>query len=48
MDGVGLGLSITKMIVGAHGGKLSVKSRVGEGSTFCFTLPGKSEPEQDR
>ncbi len=46
MDGVGLGLSITKMIVEAHGGKLWVSSRVGHGSTFCFTLPGRPQQEQ--
>lgn len=38
-DGVGLGLSISKHIVEAHGGRAWVRSRVGEGSTFGFTLP---------
>jgi signal transduction histidine kinase len=37
--GTGLGLSIVKEIVEAHGGAVSVRSRVGEGSTFSFTLP---------
>jgi signal transduction histidine kinase len=37
--GLGLGLSITKEIVGAHGGRLWVDSAVGVGSTFSFTVP---------
>jgi len=37
--GTGMGLAIVKDIVEANGGKISVKSNVGEGSKFCFTLP---------
>ncbi|MGA2402703.1 MAG: HAMP domain-containing sensor histidine kinase [Syntrophobacteraceae bacterium] len=39
VDGVGLGLSISKYIVEAHGGEIGVRSNPGEGSTFSFTLP---------
>lgn len=38
-EGAGLGLSISKGIVEAHGGKISVESKVGEGSRFDFTVP---------
>jgi PAS domain S-box-containing protein len=37
--GAGLGLSIAKGIIEAHGGQLRVESEVGRGSTFSFTVP---------
>jgi PAS domain S-box-containing protein len=41
ISGSGLGLSIVKGIVEAHGGAVHVESEVGEGTTFIVSLPGK-------
>lgn len=37
--GIGLGLYVTKRLVESHGGTVSVRTSVGEGSTFSFVLP---------
>ncbi len=52
--GIGLGLSITRHLVALHGGKMTLDSQVGKGSTFHFYIPlpaldrdqGKSEYAQ--
>jgi signal transduction histidine kinase len=37
--GAGIGLTIARAIIGAHGGSIWAESTFGRGSTFSFTIP---------
>ncbi|HLE75231.1 MAG TPA: PAS domain S-box protein [Candidatus Bathyarchaeia archaeon] len=45
--GMGLGLPICKRIVEAHGGKISVESTVGKGTTITITIPVNPKPASE-
>jgi PAS domain S-box-containing protein len=44
IEGTGIGLVITQRLLELMGGTLAVRSEVGEGSTFSFTLPASNDP----
>ena len=43
-SGTGLGLSIVETIVAAHGGRLDIRSQVGQGSVFTMAIPLEASP----
>lgn len=48
VKGFGLGLAYVKLIVAAHGGTVSLASRLGEGTTVTIILPRQSEIAENR
>ena len=44
-EGIGMGLTISRSIIEAHGGRLWAFANDGPGSTFCFTLPIEKDTE---
>jgi len=48
IGGTGLGLYLSKAIVSAHGGNIMISSKLGEGSTFSFTLKPYAQLAEER
>jgi signal transduction histidine kinase len=47
VNGIGLGLAISRLMVEAHGGSIGVRSVIGTGTTFTVRLPAASEGERE-
>jgi len=46
--GSGVGLSVSKRIIEAHGGAIEVETEAGEGSTFTIHMPKRRKPEAEK
>jgi signal transduction histidine kinase len=46
-QGIGLGLAIVRYVAQAHGGKVTVRSALGQGSRFTLELPLVARSQQD-
>ncbi len=47
-NGVGLGLSVTRKIVDAHGGRIEVSSQPGQGTTFAILFPARAAQQTEK
>ncbi len=47
-EGMGFGLTISRSIIEAHGGRLWAASNTSRGAMFCFTLPVGSDEKDDK
>jgi len=46
IEGSGIGLYLTRSIIESHGGSISVKSKLGQGSTFTVSFPKNAQPNK--